>query len=186
MRLAIVTGLTLLRVIAAGAIAAVLWPKQAWMAIFLLLVISFATDMFDGMLARRWQVVSWFGKIADPLADKVICLTVLWLLALHTDALVLLLGAMIITIYDITTMTLRFTTRRAVRPVAAASMVAKVKTMVLMVSLCLLVLSLAAASDDILYAGGIVLLILACALSLWSLALYLGQTFGVASTGAKS
>ena len=29
------------------------------------------TDFFDGMLARRWGVVSDFGKMADPLMDKV-------------------------------------------------------------------------------------------------------------------
>ena len=38
------------------------------------------TDQVDGFLARRWQVESRFGKIADPLADRlmiaaaVICL----------------------------------------------------------------------------------------------------------------
>ena len=29
------------------------------------------SDLFDGMLARRWGVVSDFGKMADPLMDKV-------------------------------------------------------------------------------------------------------------------
>jgi cardiolipin synthase len=29
------------------------------------------TDAFDGMLARRWNVVSPLGKMADPLMDKV-------------------------------------------------------------------------------------------------------------------
>jgi CDP-diacylglycerol--glycerol-3-phosphate 3-phosphatidyltransferase len=28
------------------------------------------TDQVDGFLARRWHVESWFGKIADPLADR--------------------------------------------------------------------------------------------------------------------
>jgi CDP-diacylglycerol---glycerol-3-phosphate 3-phosphatidyltransferase len=28
------------------------------------------TDQIDGWLARRWQVESTFGKIADPLADR--------------------------------------------------------------------------------------------------------------------
>ena len=30
-----------------------------------------ATDQIDGWLARRWQVESRFGRIADPLADRV-------------------------------------------------------------------------------------------------------------------
>ena len=29
-----------------------------------------ATDQIDGYLARRWRVESGFGKIADPLADR--------------------------------------------------------------------------------------------------------------------
>jgi CDP-diacylglycerol--glycerol-3-phosphate 3-phosphatidyltransferase len=29
-----------------------------------------ATDQLDGFLARRWRVESAFGKIADPLADR--------------------------------------------------------------------------------------------------------------------
>ena len=29
------------------------------------------SDLFDGLLARRWGVVSDFGKMADPLMDKV-------------------------------------------------------------------------------------------------------------------
>ena len=29
-----------------------------------------ATDQIDGFLARRWHVESQFGKIADPLADR--------------------------------------------------------------------------------------------------------------------
>jgi CDP-diacylglycerol--glycerol-3-phosphate 3-phosphatidyltransferase len=30
------------------------------------------TDQIDGFLARRWQVESAFGKIADPLADRLL------------------------------------------------------------------------------------------------------------------
>jgi CDP-diacylglycerol--glycerol-3-phosphate 3-phosphatidyltransferase len=31
-----------------------------------------ATDQIDGFLARRWRVESSFGKIADPLADRLL------------------------------------------------------------------------------------------------------------------
>ena len=33
--------------------------------------LSGITDALDGMLARRWNVVSPLGKMADPLMDKV-------------------------------------------------------------------------------------------------------------------
>jgi CDP-diacylglycerol--glycerol-3-phosphate 3-phosphatidyltransferase len=41
-----------------------------------------ATDQIDGWLARRWQVESQFGKIADPLADRLMidaAVILLWL-----------------------------------------------------------------------------------------------------------
>jgi CDP-diacylglycerol--glycerol-3-phosphate 3-phosphatidyltransferase len=44
------------------------------------------TDQIDGFLARRWHVESWFGKIADPLADRLMidaAVLLLW----HADRL---------------------------------------------------------------------------------------------------
>jgi len=38
---------------------------------FVLFVAGAVSDILDGMLARRWEVVSVFGRIADPFADKV-------------------------------------------------------------------------------------------------------------------
>src|SRR5919107_1801235 len=40
------------------------------------------TDQFDGWLARRWHVESEFGRIADPLADRLMidaAVVLLWL-----------------------------------------------------------------------------------------------------------
>ena len=39
-----------------------------------------ATDQVDGFLARRWRVESAFGKIADPLADRLMIATAVILL----------------------------------------------------------------------------------------------------------
>lgn len=47
-----------------------------WWAL-VLVVLASATDWLDGYLARRWNVVSSFGKLADPIADKVLVLGVL-------------------------------------------------------------------------------------------------------------
>ncbi|WP_269077123.1 CDP-alcohol phosphatidyltransferase family protein [Mycoplasma parvum] len=39
---------------------------------FLTLFFSLITDCFDGILARKWHCESNFGKLYDPLADKLI------------------------------------------------------------------------------------------------------------------
>src|SRR5262245_9066860 len=42
------------------------------------------TDQLDGWLARRWHVESAFGKVADPLADRLmIDVCVIILVAVH-------------------------------------------------------------------------------------------------------
>ena len=42
------------------------------MAAFVIFIIAALTDILDGYLARKWNVTSAFGRIADPFVDKVI------------------------------------------------------------------------------------------------------------------
>jgi CDP-diacylglycerol--glycerol-3-phosphate 3-phosphatidyltransferase len=75
--------LTLLRLILAAAFFAAIsgWqyrphdidPLWADIAI-VLFILAAATDAFDGYLARRWNVMSLFGRIMDPVCDKVLVL----------------------------------------------------------------------------------------------------------------
>ncbi|MFC5146037.1 CDP-diacylglycerol--glycerol-3-phosphate 3-phosphatidyltransferase [Streptomyces aureoversilis] len=44
------------------------WRSFAWAAF----AIAMITDLFDGHLARAYNLVTDFGKIADPIADKAI------------------------------------------------------------------------------------------------------------------
>lgn len=47
---------------------------------FALFVMAAITDYLDGFLARRWKVQSSFGKLMDPLADKILVTAVLIML----------------------------------------------------------------------------------------------------------
>jgi CDP-diacylglycerol--glycerol-3-phosphate 3-phosphatidyltransferase len=60
-RLALIPVFVVLMVKAADAPS---WPAG------ILFGVAGATDQVDGFLARRWHVESRFGKIADPLADR--------------------------------------------------------------------------------------------------------------------
>jgi CDP-diacylglycerol--glycerol-3-phosphate 3-phosphatidyltransferase len=65
-RLVLVPGFVLLLVHGDGHDPA--WRSFAWAAF----AVAMITDLFDGEIARRYGLVTDFGKIADPIADKAI------------------------------------------------------------------------------------------------------------------
>jgi CDP-diacylglycerol--glycerol-3-phosphate 3-phosphatidyltransferase len=79
-------------------------PKAWWLAVAATasLAIAALTDLYDGMLARKWNVVSKFGAMADPLMDKVFYLvvfpTLLWLLGRQPDEAVHALVMLVFTV----------------------------------------------------------------------------------------
>jgi CDP-diacylglycerol--glycerol-3-phosphate 3-phosphatidyltransferase len=77
--------LTASRLFLAAAVAVLLTaagPVDWALAVtFVLIGLIELTDLFDGHLARRWQVVSTFGKMFDPFCDAVSRLTVYWSLS---------------------------------------------------------------------------------------------------------
>ena len=72
--------LTVLRLLAAPGVplAYVLFPSPMadWVALVLFVGASF-TDFLDGYLARKWNQISNFGRMLDPIADKVMVMIAL-------------------------------------------------------------------------------------------------------------
>ncbi|MEM9823945.1 MAG: CDP-diacylglycerol--glycerol-3-phosphate 3-phosphatidyltransferase [Bacteroidota bacterium] len=64
-----------------------------------LFILASATDFLDGYLARKWNIVSAFGKIFDPIADKILILGVLFVFTYN--GIIPLLLTIIITFREI-------------------------------------------------------------------------------------
>jgi cardiolipin synthase len=77
--------LTLMRLALAPAIAVLIVEGHA-RAAFAAFVLSAASDLADGFLARRWGAGTRWGAAADPVADKLSMLAVVVPLALAGDA----------------------------------------------------------------------------------------------------
>ena len=68
----IANGLSLLRAALTGPVLWMIWmgPAYKWY-LFSIVMAMIITDILDGYLARRWGAVTRWGKILDPIADKV-------------------------------------------------------------------------------------------------------------------
>lgn len=120
--------ITLARVIACPVLAALILldPLPARIAAFILFLAAAFSDVYDGILARRAGRITRFGKLADPIADKLlIAVTLIPLAALGELslwlALLVLLRELVITLFR------RFALARG--RVISASPLGKAKTL---------------------------------------------------------
>ena len=67
--------MTVLRLAAAPLVAALIWaddPEVGYPVALILFILASLSDFFDGWMARRLRIVSKFGTMLDPIADKVL------------------------------------------------------------------------------------------------------------------
>ena len=79
-RITIPTMLTLVRLVSTPIIVYAML-KQDWGMAFWLIVVSALTDLMDGYIARNFNQQTWLGAFLDPIADKLLVLSIYFTLA---------------------------------------------------------------------------------------------------------
>lgn len=103
-------------------------------------ILTALTDMLDGQIARRCNLVTDFGKFIDPLADKFMVISsmvaiLLWMIlrGAQTLAIVFVWVVLIILLRELGVTSLRLVVAGKSGIVVAASMLGKIKTVSQMV-----------------------------------------------------
>jgi len=130
----------------------------------LIFIFACITDFFDGYLARAWKVQSKFGKLFDPIADKLVVVsTIIMLIYKQKINNVTIIPSVIIVCREILVSGLRefLIATNVSLPVSKAG---KIKTFLQMVAVVALIMN---DYDTTQYIGGICLWV-AAVITMWS------------------
>lgn len=130
--------LTVARMIAVPFFVAA-FMMQYYLAAFVIFIIASFTDMLDGKIARARGLVTNFGKIMDPLADKILVYSALCLLI---DSGTIPGWALIIILAREFAVSGMRTVAASEGRVVAAGMSGKIKTVLQMIAVPVLILAL--------------------------------------------
>ena len=132
------------------------------------------TDWLDGYIARRLNLVSPFGAFLDPVADKLMVVTVLVVLLQANPELVLALPIAVIIGREITVSALReWMAELGTRKVVKVSVLGKWKTALQMFSIIMLLAGGSSFLPEWIWSLGLSFLYIASIMTFWSMVLYL-------------
>ena len=126
--------LTMSRVIAIPVFIA-LFMLGYRMASAVVFVLASITDYFDGKLARKYNIISNFGKLMDPLADKMLVIVALMLITETKE--IHFICTLIVVLRELMISSIRLIALEK-KEVIAASIWGKLKTSTQMVAIILL------------------------------------------------
>ena len=155
-----VNTLTLSRIFLAAIIFLLLVSPDGYLFALVLFFLAGITDYLDGYFARKYSVVSQFGEILDPIADKVLILFILFGLAVNLSSyLIGFLGAIIIT-REIWVGALRdLNARKGKSDLTKVTFLAKIKTTIQLFTIAIYLLGLSLNNMLIIVIGDIFLFI---------------------------
>ncbi len=88
--------LSLLRLLLIPLIMVLFLHYKEYVFAAIVIVISGITDVVDGIIARKFNMVSDLGKVLDPLADKLTQIAMVFCLAVKTPYIFFLVGLLIV------------------------------------------------------------------------------------------
>jgi len=132
---------------------------------FVIFVAASITDYFDGKIARAQNLVTNFGKIMDPLADKILVYSALCLFI--ESELIKAWMLIIILAREFIIAGMR-TVAASEGRVLAAGMSGKIKTALQMVAVCTMLFGLALDSVPVIMQIGFVIFILSLVMTIYS------------------
>ena len=115
----------------------ILYMKALYIPAFIVFILASLTDMLDGKIARKYNLVTNFGKIMDPLADKILVYSAFCLMV--EDGSVPAWMLIIILLREFTVSGMR-TVAASEGTVIAAGMSGKIKTVLQMIAVPLLII----------------------------------------------
>ncbi len=148
---------------------------------FLIFIIASLTDFLDGYIARKYNLITTFGKFADPLADKMLVFSSMAILMLNNNGVIpvgplvpmWVFVVMIIREFMVSGIRMLVSTKGVV---IAAGWMGKWKTFVTMIAI--LVLFMSGIHESVIYIGQI-LMYVACLLTILSGAQYFWRSRSV-------
>ena len=112
--------------------ASILDPIVSGLIGVAIFIVASVTDMLDGKIARKYGLVTDFGKLMDPLADKFMVIGALTVIVFrasgHAARLFFTLVLLVVIFRELAVTSLRLVASTSAGAVVAANMLGKIKT----------------------------------------------------------
>ena len=107
-----------------------------------LFILASLTDMLDGKIARKYNLITDFGKLMDPLADKFMVIGALTVIVYRYDSIrPFFIWALLLVVFrELAVTSLRLVASSSGGVVVAANMLGKIKTVTQIICVCTVII----------------------------------------------